>query len=301
LLVRAHPEAPGARIGRLQALNLAGVAVGPLLAVVAEMAIGVVPTLVLTAVLTAAAGYPVLTHRFESMGVHANTHGEPLWRAIGMLRHRAVLAAALMVIAYMLPIGAYDALYPVFMKDLGAPDWLLGVALALFAVPAGLLATWAGRYADRIGAFRAGARGGLANVSIIVLYGIITSPFAIAAVGLVESGGQAVLGAAASAAMGFAVPGRRAVTAQGVGEASGTVAGALIAIASAPLYAWGGAPALFFVTATCTLLALVGGWALGRSAQPIEDRVPSPTCAPSPSTISASSPSPSRVPATTPS
>lgn len=270
LLVRAFPQSPGAKIGQLQALNLAGVAVGPLLAVVAEITIGVVPTLVLTAVLTLAAGLPVLTHRFEGMGSPAGTARQPLWTSLGLLRHRAVLAAALMVMAYMLPIGAYDALYPIFMKDLGAPDWLLGVALALFAVPAGLLATWAGRYADRRGPFAAGLRGGLANVAIIVLYGLITSPFVIAGIGLVESGGQAVLGAAASAAMGFAVPGVRAVTAQGLGEASGTVAGALIALASAPLYAWGGAPALFWTTAAITLTALLLGSGLGRRAVPIE-------------------------------
>lgn len=276
LLVRAYPDTRGARIGRLQALNLAGVAVGPLIAVVAEITIGLVPTLVLTAVLTVVAGYPVLTHRYDIIETSAGHPTTSLWSSIGMLRHRSVLGAALLVSAYMIPIGAYDALYPLFMKDIGAPDWLLGVALAMFAIPAGLLATWAGRFADRRGPFTAGLRGGLANVSIIFLYGIITAPFVIAGIGLVESGGQAVLGAAASAAMGWAVPGRRAVTAQGLGEATGTIAGAAIALASAPLYAAGGPPALFFTTAAITLLVLITGVRLGSKSTPIESPASQP-------------------------
>ena len=71
-------------------------------------------------------------------------------------------------------------------------------------------------------------------------------------IGLVESGGQTLVGAAGAAAMGWAVPGRRAATAQGLGEAMGTIAAAGVALIAAPLYGSGGPTALFLVTAGLT-------------------------------------------------
>jgi hypothetical protein len=74
--------------------------------------------------------------------------------------------------------------------------------------------------------------------------------------------------------MGWAVPGRRAATAQGLGEATGTIAAAAVAALAAPLYAAGGAPALFFVTATLTAVALVAGVRLGLTSVPVPADAP---------------------------
>ena len=86
--------------------------------------------------------------------------------------------------------------------------------------------------------------------------------------GLFESGGQTLIGAAGAAAMGWAVPGRRAATAQGLGEATGTIAAAAVAAIAAPLYAFGGPTALFFTTAALTAGALYAGVRLSHEAVP---------------------------------
>ncbi|TPW12843.1 MAG: hypothetical protein FD127_2404, partial [Acidimicrobiaceae bacterium] len=61
---------------------------------------------------------------------------------------------------------------------------------------------------------------------------------------------------------------------QGIGEAVGTLAAAVVAALAAPLYAAGGAPALFTVTAALTAVALVSGVRLGRNSVPAEIRLP---------------------------
>lgn len=277
LIVRHLPDRRGERIGRLQSLELAGMAVGPLFAVLGKMAFGVEVTLVAASVLTIVCGFPVLTTRWEPQPTSACDGDHPqdsLVRGAFLLRHRSVAASALVVTAFMVPMGAYDALYPLYLTDLGAPDWLLGLALMAFAVPAVLMASWAGRYIDRVGPFTAAARGGLANIAVIMSYGVVRAPFVVVAIGLFESGGQTLVGAAGATAMGWAVPGRRAATAQGVGEAVGTVAAAVVAAMAAPLYAAGGAPALFTVTAALTSVALVSGVRLGRNSVPAEIRLP---------------------------
>lgn len=289
MIVRRHPDAPGVRIGRLQAVELAGMAVGPILAVVGKTTIGVVPTLVAAAALTIVVAAPALRGplRAEPVAVVAEPDTEHLGLAdgIALVRHRSVVAAALVMTAYFIPIGAYDALFPRFLADIGSSDLMIGAAMTGFAIPSMFLASWAGRQVDRLGPFRAATRGGAANIAVILLYGMVRMPMVVVVIGLFESAGQTIVGAAGAAAMGWAVPGRRAATAQGIGEAGATVAAAIVAAMAAPLYATGGAPALFGVTAALTGGALLAATRLARGAAPAEDRL-------------AVGPTPAREPAT---
>ena len=282
LIVRRFPDAPGRQIGRLQSIELGGMAIGPVLAVAGKVAFGVVPTLVIASVLTVAVGLPALLAKpavISSLPIGTvrppESHGS-FTDGVRLLRHRSVLAAAMIMTAFFIPIGAYDALFPRFLADIGSNDWLIGAALMAFAVPSMFLASWAGRQVDRLGPFRAAARGGAANIAVIVSYGFVRVPMVVVIIGLFESGGQTIVGAAGAAAMGWAVPGRRAATAQGIGEALATVAAALVAAMAAPLYAAGGATALFVTTAALTAAALTGGVRLGRAATPVEARITVP-------------------------
>jgi hypothetical protein len=254
-------------------------AIGPVLAVAGKVAFGVVPTLMIASVLTLVVGLPALLAKpadITSLPAETVEHGS-LADGMRLLRHRSVIAAALVMTAFFIPIGAYDALFPRFLADLGSSDWLIGAALMAFAVPSMFLASWAGRQVDRLGPFRAAARGGAANIAVILSYGVVRVPMVIVIIGLFESGGQTIVGAAGAAAMGWAVPGRRAATAQGIGEALATVAAALVAAMAAPLYAAGGAAALFVTTAVLTAAALCGGVRLSRAGVPVEERVVQPT------------------------
>jgi predicted MFS family arabinose efflux permease len=278
LIVRRFPDSPGRQIGRLQSIELGGMAIGPVLAVAGKIAFGVVPTLVIASVLTLVVGLPALLAKpaaITSLPTEMVQHGS-LADGIRLLRHRSVIAAALVMTAFFIPIGAYDALFPRFLADIGSSDWLIGAALMAFAVPSMFLASWAGRQVDRLGPFRAAARGGAANIAVILSYGVVRVPMVIVIIGLFESGGQTIVGAAGAAAMGWAVPGRRAATAQGIGEALATLAAASVAAIGAPLYATGGAAALFVTTALLTAAALCGGVRLSRTGVPVEGRVEQP-------------------------
>ncbi|MCU1361163.1 MAG: major facilitator superfamily 1, partial [Ilumatobacteraceae bacterium] len=276
LIVRHFPEGQGRRIGRLQSLELAGMAIGPLLAVIGKVSIGVVPTLMVAAVLTLVVGSPALLTRLSVAPAAHWGEAEPahasFFSGFGLLRHRSVMAAACIIAAFYIPMGAYDALFPRFLTDIGSSDWTLGLALTAFAVPSVFLASWAGRQVDKLGPFRAAARGGVANIAVVLSYGVVRIPMVIVVIGLFESGGQTLIGAAGAAAMGWAVPGRRAATAQGLGEATGTIAAALVAFVAAPLYAFGGPTALFFTTAALTAGALYTGVRLSHEAVPAERR-----------------------------
>lgn len=278
LIVRHFPDGQGARIGRLQSMELAGMAVGPLFAVAGKMSIGVVPTLMAAAALTVLVALPALLAKpvpTSLGGVTVEPHASFVG-GLSLLRHRSVMAAACVLTAFYIPIGAYDALFPRFLVDIGSSDVLIGVALMAFAVPSIFLAGWAGKQVDRLGPFRAASRGGIANVAVVLSYGMVRVPLFVVVIGLFESGGQTLVGAAGAAAMGWAVPGRRAATAQGLGEATGTIAAACVAAVAAPLYAAGGPFALFTVTAIATGASLAMGVRLSHAAVPAETRLPLP-------------------------
>lgn len=295
LVIRRFPDMPGRQIGRLHAVELAGMAFGPVLAVAGQSTIGVVPTIHAAAVLTLVAGAPAflagaspLDAASAATASNATTDDDErehtsLLEGLALVRHRSVLAASLVMAAYFVPIGAYDALFPRFLADIGSSDLMIGAAMTAFAVPSMFLAGWAGRRVDRLGAFRAAGHGGVANIAVLLTYAVVRLPMVIVVVGLFESAGQTLVGAAAAAAMGWAVPGRRAATAQGIGEAFATIAAALVAATAAPLYAAGGAAALFVVTAVLTGLPLWGGIRLARGAEPVEEPlvlVPAPVRTP---------------------
>ena len=284
LIVRHFPDRQGERIGRLQSLELAGMAVGPMLAVVGKVTIGVVWTLIAASALTIVVAMPALLARISSVSVASGApEAHPSFiGGLRLLRHRSVMAATFVVTAFYIPIGAYDALFPRFLTDIGTSDWLLGLALMAFAVPSVFLATWAGRQVDRLGPFRAAARGGAANVAVVLSYGMVRVPMVIVVIGLFESGGQTLVGAAGAAAMGWAVPSQHAATAQGLGEATGTIAAAAVAAVAAPLYAFGGPAALFVTTAALTAGTLVTGVRLSHEAVPVERRLAVPSSRPVP-------------------
>jgi predicted MFS family arabinose efflux permease len=271
LIIRQSPDATGRRIGRLHAVELAGMAIGPMLAVAGQVGIGVLPTLWVAGALTLLAGLPVFRSQPDRVVAASGEADHPsLLDGLHLLRHRSVVAAALVMTAFFVPIGAYDALFPRFLVDLGADSWLVGAALMAFAVPSMFLASWAGRTVDRLGPFRAATRGGIANIAVILCYGFVRVPMLIVVIGLFESAGQTIVGAAGAAAMGWAVPGRRAATAQGLGEALATLAGAAVAFVAAPLYAAGGPAALFVTTAVLTATPLWVARRLATTARPAE-------------------------------
>lgn len=252
--IRTAPARAGEQLGRLQSADLLGLSVGPLLAAVGLALVGADVTLVVLSVALVAT-LP-LVGRLPAPGAAPDPSGHPAGLPMGLLREPRVAGAVLLTVAFMIPVGAYDALWPTFVDDLGGSAALVGVSYTVFAVPFVLLAARAGRFADRVGGLRAAWSGMAVMIPMIVGYGVISSPLLVTGLGFFESGGQAYASTAAAAAVAHAVPAARAAAGQGLARASGTVVAAGVAAVAAPLYVWGGAGALFGATAVATLVAM---------------------------------------------
>jgi MFS family permease len=270
--VRSAPERAGEELGRLQAAELVGLAIGPLAAALAVAPLGpgrtlVVVGLVLLAVLPLVRTLRPAGSSSPDGGSDRAARRVPSLRRVlplDLLALPGMAAAVLITVAFTIPIGAYDSLWPRFMADLGATELVVGATYTVFAIPFAVLARRAGGYADRVGGLRAAWAGLAVMLPCLVAYGFVRNPLVVAGLGFLESGGQAFVSVASAAAVAHAVPAERAAAGQGLARSIGTVVAAAVAAAAGPVYGRGGPEALFMGAAAATAAAMVAATVLAR-------------------------------------
>jgi MFS family permease len=273
LMIRVDPERSGENLGRLSTAELGGIAVGPLIASVlatwlsAETVLVIIAALMVFAVVPSARSMVERPHPDDHVTREAGMSAPPPAMAFDLLRHRNIWGASLLTIAVMVPVGAYDALWPRFMADLDAGELLIGASYVLFAIPFMVLAAPAGRLADRIGGAATFVRGIGVLLAMICLYAVVTNAYVVTGIGMVESSGQAFAFVGAATAMAQVTSVTRAGTGQGLARAMGLIGATISSAISGVLYVAGGAPALFFTTAAATLVIAVVALGLLRGSR----------------------------------
>jgi MFS family permease len=239
IIVGSHGD-QGERLGMFYAAYLAGFVFGPPVAGVLTELFGVrVPFLVLGGVvaMSLVAIRDVEVPGAASTGVPGADKGVLL----RLLASRRMIAALLVVLSFRYSVGVFESLWAVHLDRLGSSTIFITLSLTGFALPMLLVARSAGRLSDRYGARITSVLSALATVPLMASYGYITSiPVLMAFVvphGLLEAvqvpGSQAAVANAASQ--------DDAASAQGLAEASGSVASIAGALTAAPMYAAFGA------------------------------------------------------------
>lgn len=293
LLVRSDHGRSGELLGRLGAAELAGIAVGPLASGIAlsfatpSVILGVTGIVVLIALVPVLVGFHEVSPSRDAGGAEpaATTGGiaagvigfdgtdaggslrlgaTPPASSLDLLRSPRLIGIVLLYAAVMVPTGAYDAIWPRYMADIGAGALLTAASYALFAIPYVLVAGWAGRLADRRGGVSAYWRGLAILLPIVGLYGFIGNPFLATGMGFLESTGQALAFIGAAAAMAQAVDPARAGSAQGLLRGIGLLAATVAAGVSGLAYEAGGAVLLFGGTALAVIVVAGVGLLLAR-------------------------------------
>ncbi len=252
LLIRRDPERSGESLGKLSTADLGGIAAGPLVASLLLEFASADAALWAMAVITAVVAVPVALG-LPADRLDAAVAGAPPRLSLDLLGSRRVVGAVLLTVAVMVPVGAYDAIWPRYMKDLGASDLLVGASYTIFAIPFLFVATPAGRLADRIGGLGTFLRGLAILTLSIAAYAVLRDPWVVTGIGVVESTGQAAAVVGAAAATAQVVSPARAGAGQSLARAAGTLAAAGVAVLAAWVYQVGGPAPLFLATAAAAL------------------------------------------------
>ena len=271
------PESTGRRLGRMAAADLGGFTIGPVVGSILGQHFGVRLPFVVFGVLSLAALLLLGPRPLPPLVQAGDTRP-----SLALARHRGVLVATLLAVGLFLPVGLYDALWAQYMKDRGASTTFVGISLAMYTLPFVLFATLGGRIADRFGARRCALVGVGLTAPFVLFYGLLTHPWAIAGVSVVEAMLAAVLVPAASAAMAHAAPVGKAASAQGLAGAAQQASAVLVGFSIAPLYradrpwfVFGLAFALLLVVWIVTLTLARGDHGIERAVAPALAREPS--------------------------
>ncbi|MEO6795845.1 MAG: MFS transporter [Candidatus Dormibacter sp.] len=152
--------------------------------------------------------------------------------------------------------GVYNVVWSLYMKALGASDWVVGLSFTLFALPLVLTAPLAGWASDRLDR-RWLAVGGTATTALLApIYPFLTNIPAVIGVGIVEGSSAAFAEPSINAFLMGAVPADqrgRALGKVGSAEAAAKAAGALIGGTLFGVGLW-----LPFLLSSVVGLALIG-------------------------------------------
>lgn len=264
-LVVRHARATGGGAGeplaKLSGIDAAGFTLGPGVGAVILHFFGLrAPFLVVAALLPfAAVG---LVRRLPKA---VDTDAIPSQRlALDLLRSARVRVALLLAIGNFLPVGVYDSLWARYLEDRGASTLFVGLSLSLYGIPYMLAAAPGGRLVDRLGPLRALKLALAGVVPLVVVYGLVRSPWVIAFMALLEATFGAVAQPAAQAAMAAACPTERLAAGQGLAGAGASFAAAGTALVAAPLYARVGSVGVFSSAAAAIAVVMVLAFALAH-------------------------------------
>ncbi len=287
LVLAGRTEDAGAKLGKVMSAELAGLSIVPLGVSLLLAAIGPTWTLLIATIPTLVALPFVRVDPDKPLDpaqriahLTSRTSGVRPGVAWDLLRHKPMVHGILLTLAFMVPIGAYDSIWPIFMDDLGAGPIRLGISYTLFAIPFALVAPWAGRRADRVGPWRTARAGFAILLPMVAGYAVITNADVIIGMGFLESTGQAIAAVAASSAVARAAGGGRIASGEGLARAIGSTGAGLVALAAGPVYGGLGSVWLFGGAVAVVLALLVAAWATRASTPPVADQAETPPQSP---------------------
>lgn len=238
------------RLGALGGIELAGFVTGPVIGGLLVGPFGLRVPFIVFAGLALVALLIVATQKLPSLVIISGSQR----LAFGLLRERSVLVPILFLVALALPVGLYDSLWDRFLTDIGASDTLVGVSLAVYAVPFVLLSRAGGRLADRRGQVGIAFLAVLFVAPLTALYGFFTSPALPITIGVIESCAQAGGAPAAHGLLARGAPLGRAGAAQGLAGACNQLVAAVVALLATWGYGHLSAPMLFSLAGASVLI-----------------------------------------------
>jgi len=231
----------GVAYGWMAGADLSGLIVGPALGgILAVFGRRIVFEVTGMALLLAAV---IVAFALESYRASSSDAGSRPVQTPAVLRAGAAAVRGLVMLSLGIGFvyGVYNVIWSLFMKTLGATDWVVGLSFTLFALPLVLTAPLAGWASDRLDR-RWLAVGGTATTALLApVYPFLTSIPAVIGLGAVEGSSAAFAEPSINAFLMSAVPADqrgRAVGTVGTAESAAKALGALIGGALFGLGVW---------------------------------------------------------------
>lgn len=254
------PQRAGETLGRLAAFEIVGFLIGPIMASVLFELAGIRAPFVCVLLLA----LPLVPFVAR---VHIPGSERPLQRAMStLLRRRSMQSCIAMGVAFHLAIGVFDAIWAIFMADLGASQVFIGTTMSVFTLPMLVVAPWGGRLAARRNVLNLITITMTCAMLAMLSYGLIESYWWVCAPVVVHAIVDAVTMPAIQLAVGYASGEDALAAGQGLYGATGLVVAAAASLASGALYQSIGASGLWLTAASAMAVCIGVARVRGRGA-----------------------------------
>ena len=245
------PSLAGKRLGSLAAWEMVGFLIGPILSSIMFSFAGIDAPFF--AILTSLLIILPMTSRLEIPAAD-----RPVAKAIRtLLRTKAMQSCLAIGVAFYLAIGVFEAVWAIFMSDLGASQLFIGVTMSLFTVPMIIVAPLAGNIAQKTNTLRLITLTMSAAILCMISYGALDSIWWLCVPLIFHSIADAVTMPAIQLAVGVA-SGKGALAAgQGLFGALGLLVAAVASLAGSYIYQISG-PFLLWLSSGLMMALFVG-------------------------------------------
>jgi MFS family permease len=254
IVIVSDRENIGRNLGRGVSIEVAGFAIGPVIAALTVDTFNLAAPFIIITALTMIFGIIISQLNISETAVEDQTNER---FALDLLRLRPVLGSILVGLALYVMIGVYDSLWVIMMDDLQAPNWVGNAGVALFGLPWIIFGTLGGKIAQRHGPLRVSAFGLALGALYMTSYGFLSMPYLMLGIGLSQSILDSLTVTGIGIAVAQATPTERQAGASGLLGGMQTLTGGISAVAAGAMYENFGQK--FAFTATGLAMAILVG------------------------------------------
>ena len=259
IVIVSDRENIGRNLGRGVSIEVAGFAIGPVIAALTVDTINLAAPFIIITVLTMIFGIIISRLNISETAVEDQTDER---FALDLLKLRPVLGSILVGLALYVMIGVYDSLWVIMMDDLQAPNWVGNAGVALFGLPWIIFGTLGGKIAQRHGPLRVSAFGLGLGALYMTSYGFLSMPYLMLGIGLSQSILDSLTVTGIGIAVAQATPTERQAGASGLLGGMQTLTGGISAVAAGASYEHFGQAFAFSATGIVMALLVTSGCVL---------------------------------------
>lgn len=257
VIILSDPENMGHNLGLIISAGVGGFTAGPILSALTVGTFGLAAPFLIVSAFFIAVGIGLSRLHVQE----ARAEDAPSQRlAFDLLRIRPLAGAIVIGLSLFAMIGTFDSLWSLMMDDMQAPTWVANLGISAFALPMIFLAPRGGRLTQKYGPFRASITGLTIGAFIMVMYGVLPSPYPMLAFGIFHGivDGLTITGGSASIAL--VAPHERLASAQGLYGGLQTLTGGIAAAIAGVAYGSIGRATFVACCVVMLLLIAAGAW-----------------------------------------
>ena len=259
IVIVSDRENIGRNLGRGVSIEVAGFAIGPVIAALTVDTFNLAAPFIIITVLTMIFGIIISQLNISETAAEDQTNER---FALDLLKMRPVLGSILVGLALYVMIGVYDSLWVIMMDDLQAPNWVGNAGVALFGLPWIIFGTLGGKIAQRHGPLRVSAFGLGLGALYMTSYGFLSMPYLMLGIGLSQSILDSLTVTGIGIAVAQATPTERQAGASGLLGGMQTLTGGISAVAAGASYEHFGQAFAFSATGIVMALLVTSGCVL---------------------------------------